>query len=97
MKHRLIAQTPKLRGFKSHLPRPQAVNLERVNNNFREGEEVSRESLAKVGLVDHKKGPVKILGDGELTVKKLIFSGVSISKGAREKIEKAEGVIKKEK
>ncbi|MFW5888194.1 MAG: 50S ribosomal protein L15 [Patescibacteria group bacterium] len=89
----LISQTPKLRGFKSQKEKNQPVNPEAINNNFKEKGEVTPKTLAEAGLVNIKKGPVKILGDGELTVKNLTFSGVKVSKAAREEIEKKGGKI----
>ena len=93
MKKRLIAQTPKWRGFKSNTPKEQPVNLKQINQFFKEGEEVTPVTLAERGLINKKKGEVKILGDGKLSVKKLSFSGVKASKSAREQIEKMEGKI----
>lgn len=89
----LISQTPKLRGFRSHKEKNQPVNLKAISDNFQEKEEVTPQTLAKAGLVNLKKGPVKILGDGELAVKNLTFSGVKVSKAAREEIEKKSGKI----
>jgi large subunit ribosomal protein L15 len=89
----LISQTPKLRGFKSQKEKNQPVNLKAINDNFQEKSEITPKALADFGLVNIKKGPVKILGDGELTVKNLTFSGVKVSKAAREEIEKKNGKI----
>lgn len=95
MKDRLIAQTAKLRGFQSHKLKNQPVNLKQINENFKEGDEVNSEKLIEAKLISRKKGPAKILGEGELTVKKLTFSGVKVSKSAREQIEKTGGEVKK--
>jgi large subunit ribosomal protein L15 len=89
----LISQTPKLRGFKSQKEKNQPVNLKAINNNFQKKSEITPQTLAGAGLVNLKKGPVKILADGELTLEGLIFSGVKISKTAQEEIEKKGGKI----
>lgn len=95
IKDRLIAQTAKLRGFQSHQPKNQPVNLKQINENFKEGDEVNSEKLIEARLISRKKGPAKILGEGELTVKKLTFSGIKVSKSAREQIERMKGEVKK--
>lgn len=94
MKDRLIAQTAKLRGFQSGKPKNQPVNLKEINDHFGEGEEITPNRLIEVGLINKKKGPAKILGEGELTVKKLSLSGIKVSKTAKEQIEKMEGEVK---
>ncbi len=89
----LLRQTPKIRGFKSHKEKAQVVNLRDLNNKFNDGEEINPEILIEKGLVNDKKAPIKILGEGELKVKKLKIVGVTASRGAQEQIEKQEGKI----
>lgn len=89
----LIARTKKLRGFKSPHPKNQVVNVALIEKHFAVGEEVTPATLAGKKLVRSAFQPVKILSEGELT-KKLIFSGVSISKATQAKIEKVGGEIK---
>ncbi len=87
-----IQRLPKLRGFKNkphHAPRIP-VNLARIEEKFG-GNSVTPETLRKAGII-RRPGVVKILGEGTLT-KKLSFSGVIISAGARKKIESAGGSI----
>ena len=55
-------------------------------------EAVTPESLAKAGLVNPRKGPAKLLANGELT-RALTVRGVRVSAGAREKIVAAGGRI----
>ncbi len=83
----MLLQTPKTRGFKSGKPKNQAVNLKAINKNFKEGESVNPKTLLKKGLIAKIKLPVKILGQGKLTVKGLKFEGVKMSEGAKEKLE----------
>lgn len=89
----LMEQTPKLRGFKSLKKKPEILNLERLNKNFKDGDKITPPILLKSGLVDKIKNGVKILGEGEIKVK-LEVSGCKVSKSAREKIKKAGGFIR---
>lgn len=94
MKNQLILQTPKLRGFKSGKTKNKPLNLDDINSNFKEGEIVSPETLVEKKLIKKKNIPVKILGDGELEIKKLEVKGMAVSSGAREQIEKNGGSVK---
>jgi len=91
----LLLKTPKLRGFKSPYVKDIAVNVGDLYKYFKEGDIVSQSSLKKAGAVGtHSKAAVKILGNGELTVKNLSFAAdVKISAGAAEKIKQADGQI----
>ena len=51
-----------------------------------EGGEVTREVLAEAGLISLRKGPAKILGNGELS-RAVVVRGVKVSAGARSRIE----------
>mgnify|MGYP000471041705 CR=1 FL=1 len=93
MKKRLIAQTPKLRGFKSIYLKNQPVNLKQINESFQQEKEVTPEKLLEFDIISKNGGVAKILGDGELTIKGLTFSGVKVSKSAREQIEKMGGYM----
>ena len=57
-----------------------------------EGGEISRETLAKAGLVQLSKGPVKLLANGEVT-SAFTLRGIKTSGAAREKIVAAGGRI----
>ncbi|MCD7473134.1 60S ribosomal protein L15 [Datura stramonium] len=68
------------------LPKYLPVNLKDIEEaGFQEGEEVSLESLKQKGLINpsgrERRLPLKILGDGELSVK-LNFQG-QLSPSAR--------------
>lgn len=56
------------------------------------GAEVTAEALAQAGLVNPRKGPAKILANGELT-QAVTVRGVKLSAGARAKIVAAGGRI----
>ena len=57
-----------------------------------EGTEVTREALAEAGVINLRKGPAKILGNGELA-RAVVVRGVKVSAGARSRIEAAGGRI----
>jgi large subunit ribosomal protein L15 len=57
-----------------------------------EGGEVTREALAEAGLISLRKGPAKILGNGELS-RAVVVRGVKVSAGARSRIEAAGGRV----
>jgi large subunit ribosomal protein L15 len=81
---------PKLRGFKNPFKVEfQVVNLDRINELFPEGGEVTPATLVARGAV-RKAAPVKVLGQGELTVAVQV-SAEKFSASAREKIAAAGG------
>ncbi len=91
----LYKKLPLLRGWGNTTMsvKPIGVNLEKLAG-FKNGEKVSLESLIAKNLVtarEAKRG-VKILGMGEIE-QKLTFAQVTVSKSAREKIEKAGGHV----
>jgi len=57
-----------------------------------EGTEVTRESLVEAGVIKARKGPPKILGNGELS-RAVVVRGVKVSAGARSRIEAAGGRV----
>ncbi|KAG5532423.1 hypothetical protein RHGRI_026904 [Rhododendron griersonianum] len=91
----LYRRIPKLRGIaggmRAGLPKHVPVNLKDIEAaGFQEGEEVSLESLKTKGLINpsgrERRLPLKILGDGELSVK-LNFKARAFSASAKEKLE----------
>jgi len=90
---KILAQTPKLRGFKSAKPKNQVVNLNEINRHFSAGAKINAVSLLKAGLVNIATAPIKILGQGELRLKNLEFQGVKLSDSAKAQIEKLGGKI----
>ncbi len=89
----LIGQTPKKRGFTSPKAAAQEVALFYLNDNFKEGDSITPESLEKAGLVKTRHQPIKILQKGSLEISGLSFKGVKISSGAAEQIKKKKGKI----
>ena len=87
----ILAATPKHRGFKSAKPKNQVVNLKDLNDNFSAGAKINPASLLKAGLVQNVQKKIKILGQGELTLKNLEFEGVKLSDSVKAQIEKTGG------
>lgn len=56
------------------------------------GTEVTRQALAEAGFINTRKGPVKVLSNGELT-RAVVVKGVKVSAGAKARIEAAGGRI----
>src|SRR4029078_1943396 len=69
----------------------QVVSLEDLSR-IPEGTEITTESLVEAGLVRSRKGPAKLLANGELS-HAVTVRGVKVSAGAREKIVAAGGRI----
>jgi large subunit ribosomal protein L15 len=81
---------PKLKGFRNPFKVEfQVVNLDRINELFPEGGDVSVADLVAKGAV-RKGQPVKVLGDGEITVKVQVTAD-KFSASAKEKIAAAGG------
>ncbi|MFA6435532.1 MAG: 50S ribosomal protein L15 [Candidatus Gracilibacteria bacterium] len=89
----LYLRMPKLGGFRN--PRRiehKEVNVGDLNTNFKDGEVVNKESLFHKNLIKDLETPVKILGNGELSIS-LTIHAEKASKSAIEKIEKAKGKL----
>ena len=69
----------------------QVVSLDDISA-MPDGTEVTREALAQAGLISLRKGPAKILGNGELS-RAVVVRGVKVSAGARSRIEAAGGRV----
>jgi large subunit ribosomal protein L15 len=83
---------PKLKGFRNAFRTEyQVVNVARLAELFPEGGTVGVEDLVKAGAV-RKGEPVKVLGNGDLTVK-LDVTAHGFSGSAREKIQAAGGTV----
>ena len=70
----------------------QVVRLSDLERRMPEGAEVTRESLVQAGLISARKGPAKVLANGDLS-RALTVRGIRMSAGAREKIEAAGGRV----
>ena len=88
---KLTRRIPK-RGFTNPFRiESQVVSLDEIAA-MPEGTEVTREALAQAGLISLRKGPAKILGNGELS-RAVVVRGVKVSAGARSRIEAAGGRV----
>ncbi len=97
----IIKKLPKMRGrgkniFQSFEIKPAIVNLSDLKGVFSKGDKVTPEVLLEKGLVKKLKGripEVKILSVGGLDTA-LTFINCKVSASAKEKIEKAGGMVK---
>jgi len=89
----LVQRMPKLRGF---TPRNkvvfQVINVQDLEQ-FKAKTTIDRTELINSKLIHPRKGPVKLLSEGEID-KVLTIEVDSVSKKAHKKIEKAGGTVK---
>ena len=88
---RLIMRLPK-RGFTHQGIEYQIVNL-RDLNDFEEGSTINSDTLRAAGVIRHANRPVKLLGDGELTVRNLQLELDAYSRGAVNAVQAAGGSL----
>ena len=84
---------PKLRGFKN--PNKifyQVVNVAQLNELFPKGGKVTKADLVDKGAV-RKNQLVKVLGEGEISVKLTLVDADKVSQSAKAKIEAAGGAV----
>lgn len=86
-----IMRLPKLRGYKNK-PLGQSAQVVNVGDLARVTGVVTPASLRAAGLIRNVKRPVKILGDGAVTIA-VTVQKISVSAGAKKKIEAAGGKI----
>ncbi len=86
---RLYMKLP-IRGFNNARFRKEfaTINLFQINEIYKDGDEVSIESLKEKGYLNGPVHGLKILGDGKLD-KKVKIVADAVSNGAKEKLEKA--------
>lgn len=82
------------RGFTNHAFKQMfhIVNVKALEARFESGETVTPAELVRVGLIRDTSLPVKVLGEGDLTVK-LDVTATKFSASARKKIESAGGSV----
>ncbi len=86
----LYRRLPKLKGFQVYGRKAfTLVNVEDLAE-LKAKSEVTLESLMAAGIITQNDGPLKVLGNGELTVK-LTVKAAGFTEGARSKIEAAGG------
>jgi large subunit ribosomal protein L15 len=89
---KIIAQLPKKRGFNRSSQRFNVVNLNILEQKFKDGEDINIRKLIKLGLISRPRDGVKILAKGDIS-KKLTVKAHSFSKTAKEAIIKAGGSV----
>ncbi len=82
----------KHRTFRLKRLKPFGINVSTIEKLFEVGATINPETLLQANLIPGIKAGAKILGQGDIT-KKFIFIDVQVSKSAKEKIEKVEGII----
>ncbi len=88
----LIRRLPK-RGFNNPFKKRYAiVNLRDLNNKFEPNDLIDPDTLLERRIIKNTYDGVKILGDGEINIP-LVVRVNKISKGAKEKIERAGGRV----
>ena len=84
---------PKLKGFKNRFKVEfQVVNAGRLAELFPAGGSVGPDELAAAGAV-RARGPVKVLGNGDLAGVRIDVTAHAFSESAREKITAAGGTV----
>lgn len=91
----VLLRTPKYKGFKSKSPKAQVVNLSLLNEYFKDGDIISPETLLAKKIITTTKNKVKVLGNGDLKLKKVIFQNIKLSKTAFDKVKTGGAVIGK--
>lgn len=87
----VLLRTPKKRGFRALKPKLQVVNLELINQNFKDKDLVDPKALLAKKLIDTTKIGVKILGVGELSLKGVVFKDLQISESVQKQVAKMGG------
>ena len=89
----LARRLPKLPGFRNiNRVEYEVVNVKTLEERYEAGDIVDRDSLIAKNLLKTYSGPVKVLGDGDLT-KALTVKVDKVSKTAQAKIEAAGGKV----
>lgn len=88
----LIRKLPYRRGFRNPFRKEfRTVNIKDLAE-FGDGATIGPDELETRGVLRGERGPIKILGDGDLTVK-LVVRAHRFTRGAREKIQAAGGTV----
>lgn len=91
----VLLRTPKLRGFRSLSAKKQNISLIDLNTNFKDGDKIDVKTLFEKKMINTPKIGVKVLGNGELELKNLVFLGITATKSATAKIKKLGGKFTK--
>ncbi len=85
----MLLRTPKRRGFNSPHPKNVAISFNMINKYYEDGETVNLSTLKQKDVIGKNKTRTKLLLKGSLTVKKLIFENIQMSKTAEAHVKKA--------
>jgi len=89
----LVRRLPFRRGFKNiWRVEYKPINVNRLQETFESGQEVTLEALIEAGLIKKSDQAVAILGEGEISTA-LTVKAHRFSKSAKEKIEAAGGTV----
>jgi large subunit ribosomal protein L15 len=88
----LVRRLPYRRGFKNPFRTAYAIVNVAQLGRFPAGTLITADALVQAGLLHRGEGPIKILGDGELTVALHVRTD-RVTRQAREKIEAAGGSV----
>jgi large subunit ribosomal protein L15 len=92
----LIDHMKKKRGFKSNRPVKTIVKMENLEKKFKDGEEITVESLVKANLIKKSQNSgIKILGKGNLKSKFIAGKNVFFSATAKKSFKNQEEKNKK--
>jgi len=91
----LIDHMKKKRGFTSIAAKAVVVRIDVLEENFKNGDVISPESLLKAGLIRKSQlaSKIKILGNSAIKAKLTIAKNIFVSTAAKGIIEKAGGKI----
>lgn len=90
---KLMLSMPKARGFTSSQPKMAVVNVSDLSKAFENGATVTPKALLEKGLVPDIAHGVKILANGEISLK-VTIERCTVSASAKAKIEAAGGTVK---
>lgn len=93
---RNLLNFPKFKGMKSGALKTQLVSLSHLNKKYQNGDLVTPQSLLEKNIIDTIKAPVKVLNNGEISIK-LEIKDCLVSAKAIKAIEKAGGKVVSEK
>ncbi len=89
---RLVMRLPK-RGFVHHNTDYQIINLDTLNS-FEAGATINAQTLRNIGAVRHQDRPIKLLGNGEVTVQNLTVEIDAYSRSAVQALQSVGGTVR---
>ncbi len=89
----LLQSTPKLRGFTSLRKKSAEVYLGDLEKHFQDGETVDVAALKEKNLIHENDKKAKVLNTGTIS-KKLVISGLMVTKAVAEKIKAVGGEVR---